>query len=182
MIVFTGCRSDQNFVTDRVSPELVLEVNSPEYGQFMGDQAVNVQGTVYPPQALVWVEGESVDVTEDGAFELEVPVDYAFRIIDAEATVDSQYARVRVPVFAGNDPVTTWPDGMTGRLLPAGLVILGQQIGGTIDATGWVSQIDAVLPEVDTGTVVMTPTGVTHSGTTIDFEPTTVGLKWRWFS
>ena len=116
-------------------------------------------------------------MTDEGSFELEVPVDYAYLIVDAEASVDNQYARLRIPVFAGNDPISTWPDGMTGRLLPAGLEILGQQIGSTIDATGWVTQIDSVLPEVDTGTVVMTPTGITHSGTTIDFEPDHGGLE-----
>ena len=125
-------------MADRASPDLVIELSSPEYGEFMGDQAVNVQGTVYPPQAQVWIEGESVEVTDEGSFELEVPVDYAYLIVDAEASVDNQYARLRIPVFAGMINLDL-ADGMTGRLLPAGLEILGQQIGSTIDATGWVT-------------------------------------------
>jgi hypothetical protein len=177
MILLGACRSDQNLHVDRSVPDLTLELTSPVYGQFMDDAAVEVEGLVYPPTALVWVEGEAVEVAEDGSFQAELSVDYAYLIVDAEASLDDQTERVRVPVFAGNDPVETWPDGMTGRLLPAGLEVLGAQLGATIDATGWVSQIDAALPEVDTGWgVVFTPAGITHSGTTLDFEPDYQGL------
>mgnify|MGYP001472803199 CR=1 FL=1 len=177
LLLMGGCRSDQNLHGDRVTPELELRVDSPLYGEFMDDRLILVEGEVYPPTAQLWVESEEVDANSDGSFALELPVDHAYRIVDVEASLDTQYERIRVPVFSGNDPVETWPEGMTGRLLPQGLTVLGEQLGATIDATGWASLLDAVLPEVDTGIgIVFTPTGITHTGTTLDFEPDYQGL------
>ena len=99
MVLLGACRSDQNLHVDRSVPELTLELTSPVYGQFMDDAAVQVEGVVYPPSALVWVEGEAVEVAADGSFLTEVLVDYAYRIVDAEASLDAQTERVRVPVY-----------------------------------------------------------------------------------
>ena len=80
-----GCRSDYAVKSDRLGVDLELEVLSPSYGEFQGDGPAVVTGLVSPAQAKVLVEGQEVEVNDDGTFSVEVPVDYAYRIIEVEA-------------------------------------------------------------------------------------------------
>lgn len=177
LALLAACGSDYELRSDRVAGELVLTLTSPTYGQFMGDEDVTVAGTVWPRQARVTVEGEAVELDEAGAFTVRVPVGHAWRNIDVEASLDTQVARERVPVFSGHDPRETWPGGMTGRLLPAGLTKLGENLGAAIDASGWAEQIAAALPSVETDVVDIVPVGVTHEPTVVELTPAEEGIE-----
>ena len=172
LFALTACRSDQGFV----SAELELEVLSPTYGQFLGDDSALVTGRVNHPGAVVTVEGVEIQTGEDGVFSVEVAPDGPYRNIDVVATLGGQSLRERIPVFRGHDPLETWPGGISIRVLQPGLDAMGERLGATIDDLGWADQIASALPEVDLGWLVLTPLGVEADPTTVDLAGADGGL------
>ena len=172
-----GCRNDYQLQTaQRDDAVLALEVTSPSYGEFMGAEEITVTGTVSPHYAILEIEGEPVDVAADGSFAVSLPVDGAYRIVDVDARLDVQEEGARIPVFSGLDPLLTWPGGITGRLLPAGMTKLGEALGATIDETGWADSISSALPGYASGVVNLTPLGVFHDPTVVELSPATDGM------
>ncbi|MEC7946113.1 MAG: hypothetical protein VX265_01015 [Myxococcota bacterium] len=173
----TGCNNDYLFTPSRLADTLTLELTSPTYGEYMGSDAITVSGRVSPVVATLLVEGQRVRPAKDGSFEVSLPVDHAYRIVDVEASLDGQQVAERVPVFRGNDPLQTWPGGVTGRLLPAGLTKLGEAVGSVIDGLGWADQINAVLPGYSDARFSFTPVGLLHDPTVVEMESTDEGLE-----
>ena len=132
-LLLAGCHVGYDFVPQ--DDTLTLDLTSPQYGAFLGDEPILVEGRVYPEGATVRVEGEEVDASDHGAFRVPLEVGGPYRIVDVEADYEGQHLRERVPVFAGHDPIDTWPEGITGRILPAGLDALGAQLGAVLDQT-----------------------------------------------
>ena len=174
LLLVAGCRPDR--VEVPTDPTLELDLTSPQYGAFLGDEAAEVTGRVNTTRADVTVEGEPVELSADGRFSVGVPVDGPYRNIDVVAVLGDQRVREHVPVFSGLDPLETWPGGLTARVLQPGLDALGARVGAVIDTTGWDAALAAALPEVDLGWVVMTPTGVTHDDTTLDLRGAEGGI------
>ncbi len=173
-LLLVGCRADYAFVP--IDETLTLELTSPHYGDFLGDADAQVEGKVYPDDAIVHVEGVELSDLSHGAFRTAVAVDHAYRIVDVEAWHGDQYLRERIPVFSGHDPIDTWPDGATGRLLPAGLELLGEQLGGMIDDTGWADQITAAMPSYEGEFVSFYATGAIHDPTVVVLDAVEGGI------
>lgn len=172
LAALAGCNNDYLITPNRVADPLTLEVTSPTYGEFMGGNQIAVTGSVSPPVATLRIEGERVRVAKDGTFEVTLPVDHAYRIVDISATLDGQRLEERLPVFRGNDPLLTWPGAITGRLLPAGLDKLGEALGALVDGIGWADSINGVLPEFSdsNGNFAITPIGIIHEPTVVELE------------
>ncbi len=175
LLALTACRAD--YQIQPLDDTLALEVTAPNYGEFMGDAAALVEGRVHPAWATVVVEGVEITPGDYGAFLVEVPVDHAYRIIDVEASYGDQWLRERVPVFQGHDPADTWPDGVTGRLLPEGLAVLGEQLGGMIDETGWADSLSASLPSFESEFVSVSAVGISHEPTVVVLDPAVGGIE-----
>jgi len=173
-LVFLGCGSEGNLALR--TPKLELDVLSPTYGQFLGDGPVVVEGRINEPLATVTVEGRPVDVDAEGRFVTSVPLDYAYRIVDVEAELFGAWTRERVPVFQGQDPLLSWPGGLTVRLTAEGLGRLGEVVGSTIDQTGWDASLLAALPSVDNELFALTPTALTHDPTVVVLTPVDGGV------
>lgn len=171
-----GCRSDYAVKGEHLGADLELTVTSPTYGEFMGDDPIRVTGVVSPAQAMVLVEGAEVPVNSDGTFEVDIPVDYAYRIIEVEAALDTQREDFRVPVFRGVDPTLGWPGAMTARLLPNGLTKLGVSLGALIDGLGWKEQVTAALPAYEGDIFAIRPVGLLSEPTVVVLEPVDGGL------
>jgi len=178
LVVALGCppEGDVPLVGGPVAPELSLEVTAPVYGEFVGGGPALVEGSVHPPQTQLWVEGVLVRPEADGSFWAKVPMDHAYRIVDIEAVFDDQHDSERIPVFAGHDPADTWTEGLTGRLLPAGLDELGETLGAAVDAAGWSDLIAASLPAYESDLISMLPDGVTHGDTVVVLAPAEDGV------
>ncbi len=174
LALLAGCHADYSFVV--ADETLSLELTSPLYGDFLGDADAFVEGKVHPTDAVVHVEGVPVDASNHGAFRELIPVDHPYRIVDVEAWHGEQYERIRVPVFSGHDPADTWPDGVTGRLLPAGLDALGAGLGGMIDDTGWSSMISDVMPTYESDFVSFYSNGAQHEPTVVVLSATDGGI------
>ena len=156
---------------------LDLEVASPTYGDFLGDENAVVSGTVSPTDAQLEIAGEPVQVGSDGAFRVSLPMDgLDYRMIDVQASVDSQFQRVRLPVFSGHDPADTWPSAATARLTTAGLDHLGKPIGAMVDATGWETAVIGAIPSLHNTYVDVFATGLTHDPTVAYLIPSESGI------
>ncbi len=173
-MLLVGCRADYSFVP--VDETLILEVTSPVYGSFLGEADAQVEGKVYPDDAIVMVEGVELEDLSHGAFRTAVPVDHAYRIVDVEAWHGDQYLRERVPVFSGHDPADTWPDGATGRLLPGGLDVLGAQMGGMIDELGWADMITDAMPSYESEFISFYAVGASHEPTVVVLDAVEGGI------
>lgn len=149
-----------------------LTLEEPMYGEFYQEGPIPVIGKVDPYVEKVLVEDIEVLVEEDGTFSTSVPFAKQYAIVDVE--VPDTDLRERIPVFWGSPPLETWPGGMAGRLLPAGMSKLGEQIGAQIDATGWLDNIQ--LPTVDNGTWGLNPIGVLHDPTVVLLSPARSGV------
>lgn len=174
----TGCSNDYQITTaTRPDVELALDLYSPTYGEFLGDEAIAVTGKVVPAYAVVEIEGERVEVAADGSFVASLPVDGPYRIVDVDARVDTQEVRERVPVFSGLDPAETWPGGLTGRFLPKGMARLGEELGAFVDTLGWADQLSAVLPDYSGSVITLTSLGVSHDPTVVEITPARDGMQ-----
>ena len=168
-----GCRNDYALTVAQETEPVTLKVTSPEYGQFMGEEQIRVAGVVTPPGTVVVVEDEAVlSSEEDGSFEVLLPVDGPYRIVEVVAAE----FRERIPVFSGNDPEDTWPGGLSARLLPRGLDRIGAEVGALIDNTGWSTTISSQLPGVSGDWYAITPVGVVHDPTVVALEGVTGGI------
>ncbi|MBT3220733.1 MAG: hypothetical protein HN348_16725 [Proteobacteria bacterium] len=170
----SGCQGNGSYALD--VPLLELNLTSPTYGEFVGDGPVLVQGTVSHPAAAVYVEGLQVPVDRNGAFSVQVPIDHAYFNVDVEADLVGQLERRRVPVFDRHDPMETWPGGLTARLTPDGLEKLGEGFGVMIDDLAWSQGLGDILPDIDTGFLVLKPSGVSHDPTVVVLEPAEDGI------
>jgi hypothetical protein len=173
-LLLAGCHVGYDFVPQ--DDTLTLDLTSPQYGAFLGEDPIQVEGRVYPEGATVRVEGVEVDASDHGAFRAALDVGGPYRIVDVEADYGGQHLRERVPVFSGHDPIDTWPEGITGRILPAGLDALGTQLGAVLDQTGWVDSITAAMPAYDGGIVAFEPVGATAAPTVVVLAPTDGGI------
>lgn len=159
---------------------LELEVSSPEYGVFLGDEAAVVTGRVAPASARLYVEGEEVQMGEGGAFSVALPMDgLDYRVIDVEATLGSQQQRIRVPVFSGENPIDSWPGAATARLTTAGFDRLAQSVGGLVDGLGWQDAILDAIPSLDTDYVDIYASTVAHDPTQVTLVPGDDGIEAR---
>ena len=157
---------------------LTIELTSPEYGAFLGDGPIKVEGIVSHPQATVTVADREVVVCPDGTFSTWLPFTEArYRVVDVEAFLYDGTARERIPVFDGSDPIDAWPGGITGRLSPDGLEALGEGIGAMIDDLGWDDMIMDALPSIESEYITFTPVGVTHDDTVVELIPSDDGLE-----
>lgn len=172
LLAGVGCSTDYNIKSQTAEEEpLSLDVTGPAYGTFVGDAPAVVTGTVSPTNAVLEVEGERVYPDADGSFSVEVPVDYAYRNLDVHASLRSQEASWRTPVFRGEDPSLTWPGGITLRLLPQGMARMGTFVGQIIDDIGWADQIAGLLPGYEGDIFQVRPVGVFHDPTLVDLFP-----------
>jgi len=153
-----GCRNDYEIIAGEVE-DVSIEVTSPTYGEFLGEDGAWVTGTVSPASTAVVIEDQLAVVDEDGNFSLFVPVESPYRIIEVLAHEE----RIRVPVFSGHDPEDTWPGGISARITPAGLSRMGEEVGALIDATGWSALLESALPSISDTAYGLTPVGITHS-------------------
>ena len=174
-----GCQSGVALFEDKtvngVTPiEYTLLIEEPVYGQFYQDGPVPVTGMVSPPTAELTVQGASVSVDSEGYFTSAVMFQKDYAVIDVQ--VPEGQIRERIPVFAGNSPIDTWPGGMAGRLLPNGYDQLGAFLGAQIDSTGWLDTIGDQLPAVDNTTWGLTPVGVLYDPTEIAMSPARAGV------
>lgn len=173
-----ACSNEGTLISEEPTVDLV--VDSPTYGEFLGDDTVEVRGSVTPAFATLTVEGEPVPVGEDGRFELVLPVEHAYRIVELEATVPARRGVVtdaeRLPVFRGHHPMDTWPGGTVMRFTPGGLDVIGKSLGAAIDATGWEQQLLTAAPAFDLGFVTVTPTAIEHEPTVVFLIPHEGGI------
>jgi hypothetical protein len=173
VLLVLGCRGENALVSDQ---HVEVVVDSPAYGEFVGYGDIEVRGHVTPRDATVRIEGELVDVQPDGTFAATVPWDRRWRVLDVEGAWGADLHRVRVPVFDGQDPMESWPGGLTLRVTPEGLTRVGEGLGGFVDATGWDAMLASSLPPVDTDYVDLVPTGVTHDPSVVELTPAIGGV------
>ena len=69
---------------------LALEITSPQSKSQVTIDVMTVSGIVSPPQATVMVNGQEVELAEDGAFSTTVELDYGENTITVSATVAVQ--------------------------------------------------------------------------------------------
>ena len=171
VLAVCGCQTD-------VAPleDLQLEMRSPEYGSFVGNAPVTVAGRVSDPTAMVRVEGDTVAVNPDGTFEIQIPMMSAYRNVDIFATREMDSVRAHIPVFAGEDPMSSWPSALTGRITPNGFLRMGQALGASIDATNWDQQLLSAIPTLDTGSLFLGVTNLTHDPTEVLLRPVDGGV------
>ena len=65
---------------------LVLEFDSPTYKTELSEGLITVSGTVYPPSAVVTVNGIEIKTTKDGSFSTSVELGYGENTIVVNAT------------------------------------------------------------------------------------------------
>lgn len=170
-LALVGCQSDLEPMGD-----LGLDIITPQYGAFIGDAPVTVAGRVSDPTAVVRVEGDVVRVGADGYFEVELPMEGAYRNVDVYATRETKLVREHIPVFAGADPMDSWPGAMTARITPDGFMRMGQALGAAIDATNWDQQLIGAIPSIDTGSLWIGVTDLAHEPTEVVLRPVDGGL------
>jgi hypothetical protein len=142
-------------------PELLLTVSEPLAYDFVGNE-VTVAGNVTDPNAIVWVEGQRVQVGSAGAFRVTVPVSGLQRTIDVEAAHPDVHLRQRIPVLSGSDPLETWPGALTMRFTPTGVDHLAELVEEQIVLLDIVGQLSAALPDISVGGFSATSKGISH--------------------
>jgi len=76
--------------TNQPAQLLALEITSPQSKSEVTLDVMTVSGIVSPPQATVMVNGQEVELAEDGAFTTTVELDYGENTITVSATVEGQ--------------------------------------------------------------------------------------------
>lgn len=169
-----GCKNEYDL---SLSEDLIdLRVTSPEYGEFLGDGPILVRGTVSPPQASVFVEGELVEHDSSGYFETTLPLEYAYKIVDVEANFYGAEERIRVPVFDRHDPMETFPGGLSTRITDAGLAQVGEGLGPLVDELGWQDLLLGIVPPIDTALFSVTPVGLVHEPSAVVLDGVAGGI------
>ncbi len=170
-LALLGCNDYELHDIKGVVEPLTLEVTSPTYGQFMGEEQILVMGRVSPVSAQLEIEGEPVAVGAEGVFTVALPVDHAYRIIEIEARTDKQTAEERIPVFKGQDPRLTFPNALTARVMPEGLAKLGDKIGELVDGLGLFDTILTSLPTYESDWITLVPDRVEVDPTVVTLQP-----------
>ena len=129
---------------------------------------IPIEGKITPVGATLLVEGIPIN-NNDGEFSFTLPFDADYEIVDFEL-LEGELSE-RIPVYRGEDPISTWPGGLTARLLPLGMDVLGRQLGAALDETGWSEQISTQLPSTDWGTGGLYPVGLVHDPTVVALSP-----------
>ncbi|MBM76567.1 MAG: hypothetical protein CMK59_14260 [Proteobacteria bacterium] len=177
-LILAACNSDNSVKDADLGSSAInsyqLQVNEPRHGGFYNDSSVPIEGFINPPGATLLIEGIPISTDDQGGFSFELPLDSDYEIIDFEL-VEGDLTE-RIPVFRGVDPVDSWPGGITARLLPLGMDVLGAQLGAALDDTGWTEQISAQLPETDWGTGGLYPVGVVQDPTVVALRPAEDGV------
>jgi hypothetical protein len=177
LILLAGCSSEGSLIPN--IPPLELTVASPSYGEFVGYESVEVRGQVSHKSMHVEIEGQVIEVADDGSFSTLVEVPDDFRNIDiwARLSEESEEAeRVRIPVFRGYNPMDTWPGMLTARLTERGLNAIGGQVGEMIDSLGWEESITSALPTIETDWFSLYPGELTHDPTMVVMTPSEDGI------
>lgn len=162
VLAATAC-DESGILQDYPVPTLDVRLDSPVYGEFAGEGDFHVKGTIVPSDALLRVEDRWVEVAEDGSFDVAVPFDRPYRILDIWAAYDDGRFEARVPVFEGFDPLSTFPGAITARVTPTGLDGLAVLLEGVIADQ---------LTQLDLSTLVP-PIG--GNGFTLDLQDLTYG-------
>lgn len=173
-LALIGCKNEGSLVNNM--PDVLVEITSPSYGEFLGDGPIFVRGIVSPPSATLTIEGELVEADADGNFETELVFEDAYRIIDADVSFRDITDRQRLPVFRGNKPIDTWPGSAVLQLTPAGLSVIGRALGAPIDDLGWEDQLLAIVPPLELGGFSIIANDITHEPTEIRLIPTDDGI------
>ncbi len=150
---------------------LELKLDSPLYGSFAGDDPIRVKGTAGTGAAVVVVEGRRVLVEDDGTFDVLVPVEGPYRIIDVEASLLDGVQSERIPVFNGFDPSETWPGGLSARLTTTGLDGIASLLGAVVDGIFDPAALADILPSDAGGGVQLTVVRVDRLPTSVTIEP-----------
>lgn len=165
LLLLPSCGGEVALRADR---EVELTMLSPAYGAFLEDGPVDVVGQVSDLAATVLVDGQPVDVDEEGVFRTTLDFVADYEVVDVKVGGDGFIdVRERVPVFAGRPPGVTFPQALPARITNAGLAQLGRVLGASIDETGWADQLLAALPALETNAVSIIPDKVTHDPTTV---------------
>ena len=151
-----------------------MEITEPQYGAFYQESVIPIEGKITPVGATLLVEGIPIATNNDGEFSFTLPFDADYEIVDFEL-LEGELSE-RIPVYRGEDPISTWPGGLTARLLPLGMDVLGRQLGAALDETGWSEQISTQMPSTDWGTGGLYPVGLVHDPTVVALSPQEEGV------
>lgn len=168
MFLLLAC-TDYNVSKIEQDP-LSLSLDSPSYGEFLGDGAVVVSGQVSPPDAALKINDQSVQPAADGSFSVELEWTDRAMIVYARATRAGEIVKTYVPVFAGEDPRSADPGAVRGLLTPTGLDGLEPMVAETLDAFGIEDQLLGVLPSIETDWIDLVPTSVSSAGAVVDLS------------
>lgn len=166
-----GCQGRGVLGEPEPTPQLLLVVEEPARGAWVGEGPVTVRGWVSDPGATVWIEGHEVWLAADSSFHVTVPIDTTFRTIDVEAARPGTHLRERRTVLAGADPLAGWPGAVTARFTPVGLDHLADGLAAEIDALDLVGLLGAVLPELELGELSLSVTSAHSHPARVELQP-----------
>lgn len=175
LLALTAC-SDVGILSEVPIPPLTLSLEQPTYGEFTGNGPMTVIGHVSPPAATVTVEGQIVAVGSDGTFTVDLPYEKPYRILDVTADYFEDRQEIRIPAFAGTDPLLSWPGAITARLTPTGLDGVADLLGGVVDGLVTEQAILDAVPEIGGGTFTLGVTGVSRQPVIVDLDPQDDGI------
>ncbi len=175
LLALAGC-SEVGILTEVPIPPLTLSLEQPIYGEFTGNGPMTVIGHVSPPESVVTVEGQVVAVGSDGTFTVDVPYEKPYRILDVTADAYEQHEEIRIPAFAGTDPLLSWPGAITARLTPSGLDGLANILGGVVDGLISDQAIMNAIPPIGGGAFTIEVTGVSRQPIAVDLIPADDGI------
>lgn len=175
VIVASAC-SESGTIHKYPIPDLDFVLDRPTYGEFVGDGPILVKGHVGHPMAEVVVEGQVVEVAEDGTFSVSLPIEGPYALVDVSASFFKQAAEARVPVFRGLDPLETWPGGFAARLTPTGLDGVELLVEGLVEGLLSEETLLAAVPPIAIDTWAFTITGVSRDPISVALTPGADGL------
>lgn len=166
--------------TDRLPPTdvpLELVVESPTYGQYLGDGPIRVTGQVSDPAARLQIEGQPVQIDGAGRFAVLVDLEGDYEVVDIQVGRQAgQVLRERIPVFAGQDPMESFVAEIPARVTNDGLTRLGDELGKAFDETGWSDDIARLLPSYTSTELSLSAKGVEHAPTRVVLHGAEDGL------
>ena len=169
LLLLAAC-SDYEIKAPTPEP-LALTITSPTYGAFLGDETIQVTGTVVPVTAYVSVNDTIVYPDAAGNFAAELAFTDRAAVVDVTARYNGERLREIVPVFDGSDPRASDPGAIGGLLTPTGLDALEPIVSDLVDSLGWEDLLFSSLPALDTDYVDLTPKALTSNGAVADLAP-----------
>ncbi|HHO49527.1 MAG TPA: hypothetical protein ENK18_01340 [Deltaproteobacteria bacterium] len=172
-LLLLACGCQGRGVLGELAPprQLLLVVEEPRHGAYVGEGPVTVRGWVSEPGAVVWIEGHEVNLAADHSFRATVPVDTPSRTIDVEAARPGTHLRERRTVIAGDDPLSGWPGAITARLTQVGLDHLADGLAAQIDALDPAGLLEAALPDLAIGGLSLSVIGARTYPAQVVLEP-----------